>query len=71
VPESMAKAERALAAFHTAVSKAYGPEEALKAAEEWIEALEKTDRAGNGLLPDLRRTTISAAAGLASRIVKL
>jgi len=29
--------ERALASFHAAVARDYGPEEAAKAAEDWIE----------------------------------
>jgi hypothetical protein len=63
--EEVAGMERALASFHAAVAKDYGLEEAAKAAEDWIEELEKTcaDRH-----PDWRSVTARAAYRLALRV---
>lgn len=65
--EEVAGMERALAAFHAAVGKDYGFEEATKAAEDWIEELEKVcpDRH-----PDWRSLTARAAHRLALRVVE-
>jgi hypothetical protein len=63
------EAQRELAAFYAAVSEMYGPEEAMRAALDWIEALEKTDSISGGSLPDWRQATVAAASGLASRVV--
>jgi hypothetical protein len=61
-------AERELAAFHEAVLRSYGPQEATQAAQDWIEALERLDRPVGGALPDWRRVTVAAARSLAARV---
>jgi hypothetical protein len=58
-----------LAAFYAAVSEMCGPEEATRAALDWIEALEKVDQVSGGSPSVWRPTTIAAAAGLASRVL--
>ena len=58
--------ERALAAFYAAVAKDHGPEEAGRAAREWIEELENT---GSCQLADWRSVTARAARRLAQRVV--
>ena len=63
--EEPASIERALASFHAAVSKNYGIEEAARAAEDWIEELEKTDA---DEYADSRPVTIRAAHRLALRV---
>src|SRR5579863_10189 len=75
--ELVAAAEAELAAFYSAISATYGPEEAMLAADEWIEELERPDREElkspsrpyAGSLPNLRHVTINAARRVASRIV--
>lgn len=59
--------ERALASFHAAVAKAYGIEEATRAAADWIEELDKT---GAGEHLDWRSVTARAAHRLALRVVE-
>jgi hypothetical protein len=68
--ELQGSAQRELAAFYAAVSQMYGPEQATRAALDWIEALEKADPVAGGSPPSWRLTTIAAAGGLASRVVK-
>jgi hypothetical protein len=67
--ELQGSAQRELAAFYAAVSEMYGPEEATRAALDWIEALEKMDPVSGGTSLDWRQTTIAAAGCLASRVV--
>jgi hypothetical protein len=62
-------AERELAAFYSAVLEMYGPEEARRAGQDWIEEMEKIDRSASGVLPDWRHAAIVAADSLASRVV--
>ena len=77
VDKLVAAAERELAAYYTAISATYGPEEAMQAAHDWIEELERADkeelkcvpRNVAGSLPNWRGVTISAARRLASRVV--
>jgi hypothetical protein len=64
--EHMVSMERALASFHAAVAVEYGPEEAAKAAQDWIEELHKS---GEGERGDWRSVTIAAAQRLARRVV--
>jgi len=72
-----AAAERELTAYYAAISATYGPEEAMQAAHDWIEELERADkeelkcvpRNVAGSLPNWRGVTISAARRLASRVV--
>jgi hypothetical protein len=64
--EEVEDMERALASFHAAVATDYGPEEAAKAAEDWIEELEKTGDEH----PDWRSVTARTARLLALRVVE-
>jgi hypothetical protein len=61
----MASAERELGAFMTAVSELFGTEHARRAADDWVDELERIDT-----LPetgrDFRAITIAAAARLAT-----
>jgi hypothetical protein len=63
----LASAERELSAFFTAINEMFGAEKARRAAEEWIEELERTDWPNEALVIDWRRVTIAAAAKLAYR----
>lgn len=63
--ESHLAAERELAAFYNAVLKMHGPAEAQRAAEEWIEEVE---RPAAGMPSDLRHATVRAAHALALRV---
>jgi hypothetical protein len=67
--ETHAKADRELAAFYEAVSEMYGPEEAMRAALDWIEELARTDQPAGERSPSWRQTTIAAAGGVASRVL--
>jgi hypothetical protein len=67
--EVHAKAQRELAAFYEAVFEMYGPEEAMRAALDWIEELARADQPVGGGDPNWRQTTIAAAGGLASRVL--
>jgi hypothetical protein len=66
--ESMAQllpsAERELAAFVTAVNQLFDPELGQKAANNWIEELERTDWPSEASAIDWRKVTIAAAARL-------
>jgi hypothetical protein len=63
-------AERELAAFYTAVSTRYGPKEASKAADDWIEEAKTMDWSANGLIPDWGHASTVAADRLASRVIE-
>lgn len=75
--EPTAAAERELAAFYGAISATYGPAEAMQAAYDWIEELERLDREESksaprhvaGSAPNWRYVTIGAARRFASRVV--
>ena len=77
VAELMTAAETELAAYYDAVFRRYGLKEARKAAQDWIEELERSDwekwksapRHIAGSLPSWRDVTISAARRLATRVV--
>jgi hypothetical protein len=58
-------AERELASFYQTVLKMHGPEEAQRAAEQWIAELQEPAAA---LLSDPRHATINAARALALRV---
>ena len=76
--ELVAAGEAELTAFYSAISATYGPEEAMLAAQDWIEELERPDREelksasrhSAGSLLDWRHITIRAARRLASRVVR-
>jgi hypothetical protein len=63
-------AERELAAFYTAVVRSYGPEEASKAAYDWIEEAKTMDWTANGAVPNWCHASNVAADLLASRIIE-
>jgi hypothetical protein len=64
-PFLLLEAERQLAAFHQAVLSLHGPEEAQRAAEDWLHELET--RAHNEPI-DWRRISLAAGDRLASRL---
>jgi len=66
---SLLRQLRELAAFYTAVVGRYGPEEARRAAYDWIEEMETMDWPADWALPNWRHVTIAAADCLALRII--
>jgi hypothetical protein len=69
VAELMTTAETELAAFYEAVFRRYGPKEARKAAQDWIEELGTMDWPADWALPNWRHVTIAAADCVAIRII--
>jgi hypothetical protein len=69
VAKLMTIAETELAAFYEAVFRQYGPKEARKSAQDWIEELETMDWPADWALPNWRHVTIVAADRLAFRII--
>ena len=65
--QHLALAERALSAFVTAVYQLFGAEQASRAADSWIEVLERTDWPSEAPVIDWRKVTIAAAGRLADR----
>ena len=63
-------AERELAAFYTAVLRRYGPEEASRAAYDWIAEMETMNWPLDGAVPNWRHVSIMAADCLSSRVFK-
>jgi hypothetical protein len=70
VPDLLMTAERELAAFYTAVERRYGPEEARRAAYDWIKELETMNWPLNGAAPNWRRVSIMAADCFSSRLIE-
>ena len=64
-PKEVTTAERELASFRAAVAEEYGVVEATRAAQDWIEELEKSGAAHRA---DWRAVTIAAASRLADRV---
>jgi hypothetical protein len=60
-------AERELAAFASAVSELFGPEQASLSSAEWIDELESRDWPAGPGASDFRRITAAASARLAHR----
>jgi hypothetical protein len=60
-------AERELSAFFTAVTELFGPEEAMRASEDWLQQLEKLQSLSN-TPRQFRLITISASEKLAKRV---
>jgi hypothetical protein len=60
----LASAEREFSAFVTAVNQLFDDERGLKAANKWIEELERTDWPSEASAIDWRKVTIAAAARL-------
>jgi hypothetical protein len=69
VADLLRTAERELAAFYMAVLRRYGPEEARRAAYDWIEEMETMDWPADWALPNWRHVTIAATDCLALRII--
>ncbi len=69
VADLLRTAERELAAFYTAVVGRYGPEEARRAAYDWIEEMETMDWPLDGAVPNWRRVSITANC-LSSRVIE-
>jgi hypothetical protein len=63
-------AERELSAFYTAILRRYGPEEARRAAYDWIEEMETMDWPLDGVVPNWRRVSIGAADCVAPRVIE-
>jgi hypothetical protein len=63
----LASAERELSAFVTAVHQLFGAEQAWRAADSWIEELERTDWPSEAPIIDWRKVTIAAAGRLGDR----
>jgi hypothetical protein len=65
--QHLALAERALSAFVTAVYQLFGAEQASRAADGWIEELERADWPSEAPLIDCRKVTIAAAGRILDR----
>ena len=65
--QQLALAERELSAFVTAVHQLFGAEQAWRAADSWIEELERTDWPSEAPVIDWRKVTIAAARRLVDR----
>jgi hypothetical protein len=70
VADLLMTAESELAAFYRAIDHRYGPEEARKAAYDWIEEVETMDWPADGAIPNWRHVSIVAADCLSSRVVE-
>ena len=65
--QQLALAERELSAFVTAVHQLFGAEQAWRAADNWIEELERMDWPSEAPVIDWRKVTVAAAGRLADR----
>jgi hypothetical protein len=70
VADLLRTAERELAAFYTAALRRYGPEEARRAAYDWIEEMEIMNWPSDGAVPNWRDASIVAANCLSSRVIE-
>ena len=70
VADLLRTAERELAAFYTAVVRRYGPEEARRAAYDWIEEMETMDWPLDETIPNWRHVSIVTADCVASRVIE-
>ena len=61
-------AERELAAFLSAVTNSYGPEQAHLAATDWLDEAEQMDSPPRSTCREWRAVTIAASARLAKRL---
>jgi hypothetical protein len=69
VADLLMTAGRELAAFYMAVVQRYGPEEARRAAYDWIKEVETVNWPSDGAVPNWRHVSIVAADCLASRVI--
>ena len=65
--QHLALAERELSALVTAVHQLFGAEQASRAADSWIEELERMDWPSEAPVIDWRKVTIAAARRLVDR----
>jgi hypothetical protein len=65
--QQLALAERELSAFVTAVHQLFGAEQAWRAADSWIEELERADWPSEAPVIDWRKVTIAAAGRFGDR----
>ena len=61
-------AELELKSFARAVTKLHGPDEALRAINDWMEECERLPWPDDGSAPDWRQVTIAAAIRLSKRV---
>jgi hypothetical protein len=66
--DQMHLAERELSAFITSVRASYGPEEAERSAQDWIEESELMDSSPRSEVRNWRTITIAASVRLANRL---
>jgi hypothetical protein len=69
IADLLRTAERELSAFYTAILRRYGPEEARRAAYDWIEEMETMDWPLDETVPNWRHVSIAAANCLSSRVI--
>ena len=67
IAQHLALAERELSAFVTAVHQLFGAEQVWRAADSWIEELERMDWPSEAPVIDWSKVTIAAAGRLADR----
>jgi hypothetical protein len=65
--QHLASAERELSAFVTSVHQLFGAQQASRAADSWIEELERTDWPSEAPVIDWRKVTVAAAGRLVDR----
>jgi hypothetical protein len=70
VADLLRTAEKELSAFYTAILRRYGPEEARRAAYDWIEEMKTMDWPLDEVVPNWRHVSIIAADCVASRVVE-
>jgi hypothetical protein len=68
VADLLMTAERELATFYTAVVRGHGPEEARKAANDWIEEVETMDWPVDGSIPDWRHVSTRHFIGVSAAL---
>lgn len=61
-------AERELASFISAVKELFGPEQAVRSADDWLDESELMDSPPRSTSRDWRAVTVAASARLASRL---
>jgi len=70
IADLLLTAERELTSFYGAIERRYGPEEARKAAYDWIDEMATMSWPVDGVLPNWHRVSIVAADCLASRVIE-
>jgi hypothetical protein len=70
VADLLRTAEKELSAFYTAIFRKFGPDEARRAAYDWIEEIETMDWPLDETVPNWRHVSIVAADCVASRVLE-